>query len=156
MKLSIKQLSVVLAAYVDENKISVSSFAETRANTVGLLDTIGKIYTITTNFVDKLALFDGEDLSFGKTVEEWASDLILPEDFRPNGEYALSPHDSTYRPVFFSYTLGRKVIPQTIRNNDIERAVHNEAQFISIVEDKTKKMYGNGGRKGRLWLYNML
>lgn len=141
MKLSIAQLDSVLASYVDSNKISVATFADTYNNTVGLLDTIAKIFTITTNFVDKLAMLDGEDLSFGKTVEEWASDLILPEDYDSTGAYALAPHDSSYRPVYFSYTLGRKVIPQTIRNNDIERAVHNEGQFISIVEDKTKKMY---------------
>jgi len=141
MKLSIRQLADVLATYVDENKISVASFVETRDNTVGLLDTIGKIFTIVTNYVDKLERFNGEDLSFGKTVEEWASDLILVEDYRPNGGEALSPHYSTYRPVYFSYTLGRKVIPQTIKYNDIERAVHNEGQFISIIEDKTRKMY---------------
>ena len=141
MKLSIKQLAQVLATYVDENKISVDSFVETRDNTIGLLDTIGKIFTIYTNFTDKLEFLNGEDLSFGKTIEEWASDLILPEDYRPLGGEALSPHYSTYRPVYFSYTLGRKVIPQTIKNNDIERAVHNEGQFISILEDKTRRMY---------------
>ena len=141
MKLSIAQLSSVLASYVDENKISVATFSATRDNSVGLLDKISKIFTITTNYVDKLAEFDGEDLSFGKTVEEWASDLILPEDFDASGASALAPHSSTYRPVFYSYTLGRKVIPQTIRNNDIERAVHFEDQFVSIIADKTKKMY---------------
>ena len=72
MKLSIAQLNSVLSAYVDDQKISVASFSVTRDNTVGLLDKIGKIFTIVTNYVDKLALFDGEDLSFGKTVEEWA------------------------------------------------------------------------------------
>ena len=126
---------------MSENKVSLATFNATRENTVGLLDTIGKIFTITTNFVDKLAMFDGEDLSNGKIVEEWASDLILPQDYDPSGADALAPHDSTYRPVYFSYTLGRKYIPQTIRNNDIERAVHNEEQFVSIVADKTKKMY---------------
>lgn len=141
MKLSIAQLTSALAQYVTENKVSLASFNATRDNTVGLLDTIGKIFTITTNFVDKLAMFDGEDLSNGKIVEEWASDLILPQDHDPSGANALAPYDSTYRPVYFSYTLGRKYIPQTIRNNDIERAVHNEAQFVSIVADKTKKMY---------------
>ena len=141
MKLSIAQLKSVLASYVDENKISVDSFSVTRDNTVGLLDKIGKIFTIVTNYVDKLALFDGEDLSYGKTVEEWASDLILPENFDASGATALAPHDSTYRPVSYSYTLGRKVIPQTIRNNDIQRAVHFEAQLVEIVADKTKKMY---------------
>lgn len=141
MKLSIAQLTSTLTQYVSENKVSLATFNATRENTVGLLDTIGKIFTITTNFVDKLAMFDGEDLSNGKIVEEWASDLILPQDYDPTGADALAPHDSTYRPVYFSYTLGRKYIPQTIRNNDIERAVHNEEQFVSIVADKTKKMY---------------
>jgi len=140
MKLSIKNLASVIATYVDENKISVANFQETRNNTVGLLDTIGKIFTITHNYVDKLEAFDGEFLSFGKTIEEWANDLILCEDYRPNGERAMSPHKLTYRPVYFSYTLGRKVIPLTIRNNDIERAVHNEGQFVSIIEGKTKAL----------------
>lgn len=141
MKLSIAQLKSVLASYVDENKISVDTFSVTRDNTVGLLDKIGKIFTIVTNYVDKLDLFNGEDLSYGKTVEEWASDLILPENFDSTGATALAPHDSTYRPVAYSYTLGRKVIPQTIRNNDIQRAVHFEEQLVEIVADKTKKMY---------------
>ena len=43
MKLSIKNLASVIATYVDEQKISVDTFQETRNNTVGLLDTIGKI-----------------------------------------------------------------------------------------------------------------
>lgn len=141
MKLSIAQLKAVLASYVDENKISVDSFSVTRDNTVGLLDKIGKIFTIVTTYVDKLDIFNGEDLSYAKNLEEWASDLILPENFDASGATALAPHDSTYRPVAYSYTLGRKVIPQTIRNNDIQRAVHFEEQLVEIVADKTKKMY---------------
>ena len=141
MKLSIAQLSSVIANYVVSNKISVDSFSETRANSVGLLDTLGKIYTLWQNYGDKLVLFDGEDLSFGKTIEEWAQDLILPEDFDASGSTTLAPHESTYRPVSFSYTLGKKTIPQTIRNNDIERAVHNIAQFEEIIAGKTKALY---------------
>ncbi len=141
MKLSIAQLSAVVKNYVDSNKISVDSFSETRANSVGLLDTLGKIYTLWQNYGDKLILFDGEDLSFGKTIEEWAQDLILPEDFDASGSTTLAPHESTYRPVSFSYTLGKKTIPQTIRNNDIERAVHNIGQFEDIITGKTKALY---------------
>lgn len=140
-KLSIAQLTSLVATYVAGNKISVDSFSETRDNSVLLLDTLGKIYTLWQNYGDKLALFDGEDLSFGKTIEEWAQDLILPEDFNSSGSGALAPHESTYRPVSFSYTLGKKTIPQTIRNNDIERAVHNIAQFEEIIAGKTKALY---------------
>ena len=140
-KLSIALLKSVVATYVDGNDIGVDSYAETRANSVGLLDTLGKIYTNWQNYGDKLDIFDGEDLSFGKTIEEWAQDLILPEDFDASGSGALAPHESTYRPVSFSYTLGKKTIPQTIRNNDIERAVHNIAQFEDIIAGKTKALY---------------
>ena len=140
-KLSIAQLKAVVATYVNGNNISVESFEETRANSVGLLDTLGKIYTNWQNYGDKLDIFDGEDLSFGKTIEEWAQDLILPVDFDSTGATTLAPHESTYRPVSFSYTLGKKTIPQTIRNNDIERAVHNIAQFEDIISGKTKAMY---------------
>lgn len=140
-KLSISQLKSVVANYVASNKISVDSFTETRDNSVGLLDTLGKIYTNWQNYGDKLALFDGEDLSFGKTIEEWTQDLILPENFDASGSSTLAPHESTYRPVSFSFTLGKKTIPQTIRNNDIERAVHNIGQFEDIITGKTKAMY---------------
>lgn len=140
-KLSITQLKAVVALYVKSNKISVDSFSDTYENSVGLLDTLGKIYTNWQNYGDKLALFDGEDLSFGKTIEEWAQDLILPEDFDKNGSTTMAPHESTYRPASFSYTLGKKTIPQTIRNNDIERAVHNIAQFEDIISGKTKSLY---------------
>ena len=140
-KLSIAQLKAVVKTYVDSNNISVDSFTETRNNSVGLLDTLGKIYTLWQNYGDKLDLFDGEDLSFGKTIEEWAQDLILPEDFDASGSSTLAPHESTYRPVSFSFTLGKKTIPQTIRNNDIERAVHNIGQFEDIIAGKTKAMY---------------
>ena len=141
MKLSIAQLKAAVASYVDENKISVDSFTETRDNSVGLLDVLGKIYTNWQTYGDKLALLDGEDLSFGKTIEEWAQDLILPENFDASGSSTLAPHDSTYREPSFSFTLGKKTIPQTIRNNDIERAVHNVAQFEEIITGKTKAMY---------------
>ena len=140
-KLSIARLKAVVSDYVKSNKISVESFSETRANSVGLLDTLGKIYTLWQTYGDKLDIFDGEDLSFGKTIEEWAQDLILPEDFDANGSTTLAPHESTYRPVSFSYTLGKKTIPQTIRNNDIERAVHNLGQFEDVISGKTKAIY---------------
>lgn len=140
-KLSIASLKAVVHNYVNSNKISVDSFSETHDNSVGLLDTLGKIYTLWQTYGDKLAIFDGEDLSFGKTIEEWAQDLILPENFDASGSGTLAPHESTYRPVSFSYTLGKKTIPQTIRNNDIERAVHNIGQFEDIIAGKTKAMY---------------
>lgn len=140
MKLSLPQLKSVIATYVAENKVGVETFTQTYNNSVGLLDTLGKILTLENEYIDKLDIFDGEELSFGKNIEEWAADLILPEDFDATGSGALAPHRSTYRPVSFSFTLGRKKIPQTIDYNDVERAVHNEAQFAEIIASKYKVM----------------
>ncbi len=141
MKLSYEQLKDFVANVVTEAKISNKDFVETRDNVVGLLDKIGKIVTLDTVFnIDKLAMFDGEYLSFGKTIEEWQQDLIMPVDFDPEGKTTLAPHDPTYRPVFYSYTNGVKTIPTTIRYNNIERAVHFEEQFISIVAMNSKRL----------------
>lgn len=141
MKLSFPQLKAIVSAYITENKISVDSFEVTRDNTALLLDKIGKILTLDTSFIDKLAVFEGEELSYGKTIEEWQEDLILPESYSASGDGAMSPHDPTYRPAFYSYSLGKKVIPTTIRNNDIERAVHFAEQFAELISMKSKRLY---------------
>lgn len=141
-KLSLEQLKSAVSSYVASNKIAVASFSETRNNIVGLLDKIGKIVQLDTTFYDKLAELDGEVLSMGKTVEEYYQDLILAVDFNQDedGSRALKFYSPTYRPVCYSYSLGKKVIAESIPNNNIERAVHNEGQFIDIVSTMTKRL----------------
>ena len=140
-KLSLAELQSAVASVVTKAKISNASFVETRDNIVGLLDKIGKIFTLDTDYqIDKLNEFDGEYLSFGKTIEEWQEDLILPASYDSDGTNALAPNDPTYRPVDYSYTLGRKLIKTTIRNNNIERAVHFVEQFVLIVAMQYKRI----------------
>ena len=141
-KLSLAELKAAAAAYVDSSKIAVSSFSVTRDNIVGLLDKIGKIVQLDTSFFDKLPELDGENLSFGKTVEEYYQDLILPIAWNQDtdGSRALKFYSPTYRPVAYSYSLGKKIIPTSIPNNNIERAVHNVGQFIDIVATQEKRL----------------
>lgn len=140
-KLSLQELKSYINGVVTASKLSNSTFNVTRDNIVGLVDKIGKIVTLDTVYaVDKLAQFDGEYLSFGKTIEEWQQDLIMPQDYDPSGAGALSPHDPTYRPNFYSYSVGKKVIKTTLRNNDIERAVHFVEQFVSITSMQVKRI----------------
>lgn len=142
MRLSIEQLKAAVDSYVDEQKIDLSTLEITKANIVGLVDTIGKIYTIDTSVYDKLPELDGGTLSFGKTVEEWQQDMTLPVDFDndSDGNKALKDYAPTYRPVSFSITLGRKIFPTSIPYGNIERAVHNEGQFVEVVSMITKKL----------------
>ena len=139
--LSYAELKDVITAYVDENKVSNSTYKETRDNTAELLDKIAKIVSLDTSYTDKLSEFDGEYLSFGKDIEEWQEDLIPIEDYDAEGKNALAPADGSYRPNFYSKTLGRKTIKQTIRNNDLERAVHFIEHFELLIARKSKKMY---------------
>lgn len=140
MKLSKTELAALVATYVDGSKISVDTFTATYNNSVGLLDEIARTLSLDSVYTDKLAVFEGNDLEYGKTLQEWASDLILPQDYDETGANTLAPHKSTYRPVSYSFTLGRKYIPQTIYNNDIERAVKNATEFGEIIADKYKRM----------------
>lgn len=140
-KLSYQQLKGVISNLITKAKISNPSFSITRDNVVGLLDKIGAIITLDTDYQqDKLYMFDGFFMSFGKTIEEYQQDLILPSDYDASGAGALSPDDPTYRPVDYSFTLGRKKIKTTIRNDNIERAVHFEAQLVDIVAMQFKRL----------------
>ena len=140
-KLSYEELKGVVSSLITKAKISNPSFVATRDNVVGLLDKIGAIITLDTDYQqDKLYMFDGFFMSFGKSIEEYQQDLILPSSWDSSGSDALSPSDPTYRPVDYSYTLGRKQIKTTIRNDNIERAVHFEAQLVDIVSMEFKRL----------------
>lgn len=131
-KLTIPQLKAAITAYVKANNIA-QEFTPTY-NMVGLLDTIGKIYTNDQLFSDKLTEFDGEFLSFGKTVEEWQIDLILPTAEEDVQEVdALTSAYPTYRPATFSYDLGDQVFKTTYKYNELNKGVHNEGQLTELI-----------------------
>ena len=141
-KLSLAELKSAVASYVGSNKVAYASFSETRNNIVGLLDKIGKIVQLDTSFFDKLEELNGEDLSYGRTVEEWYQDLIQSVDYNQDedGSRAMKFYSPTYRPVCYNFSLGKKVIATSIPNNNIERAVHNEGQFVDIISTMTKRL----------------
>lgn len=145
MKLSLKQMTDIAAAYVAENKIAVDNLAAVRDAVTGLVETIGAIFTLDTSFKDKLAYMNAEDLSYGKTVEEWQADLLLPTDFDPSGTNALKPSDPSFRPVEFSLTLGEKTFKTTERKNTYNKAVHNEGQLSEITSMIMKRLYDSKG-----------
>ena len=140
-KLSYEALKSFVASVVTSAKVSDPSFTISRDNTAGLLDKIGKIVTLDSAYqIDKLAIFDGEYLSFGKTIEEWQEDLIMVKATDTDGANALAPHRPTYRPAFYSYTIGKHQVATTIDYNDLERAVHFEEQYVSLISMKYKRL----------------
>ena len=80
MRLSIETLKASVKEYVKANNISNNTYAETRDNIVGMLDKIGKQFTLTNQIYDKLPELDSGELALGKDIEEWQSDMTLPVD----------------------------------------------------------------------------
>ena len=139
-KLSLTELKSWVASYVDATKISTDSWSAAYETITGMVETLGKIFTIESVFEDKLAMFQGEFLSYGKAVEEWKNDLIMVSSFDPTGAGALSPSYLTFRKPNFSFTLGRVKIKVTIPNDQFERVVHNEGQYAEIVSAHAKAL----------------
>lgn len=144
-KATLVEINAVAAAYINSSKIGAAWQASTN-NVAGLLDKIAKTFTLDGSFVDKLEFMDGEELPYGKTLEEWYQDLVLPEayeDGTTGTDYTktLAPYDPTYRPASYSYTLGRKFIPMTERYDNLERAVANQGEFTSLVSMINKRMW---------------
>lgn len=127
------------------------AWKNTSDNMYELLDKVGKQITISNNYSDKLPELDGEELSYGKTVESYFVDLpvivdgpknkgLTPEDEEAYATGALKPYLPEVEDVCYSYTLGRKVIPTTIPANNIERAAINAEAAGTMIADITSKL----------------
>ena len=140
-QLTLKQLMEVVADYVDVNKLGSTSYELTRDNTAHLIDKIGDIVTIPTNYVDKLEMFNGSPLPYGKDIEEWFQDLILPvsADDYEDAE-ALKYFNPTFRPASYSITLGKKTLPLSFKYNDYQRAVLNGANYAEFVAKNAQRL----------------
>ena len=136
------ELKQIAKLYLDSNKIAVNNFNVTKDNIIGAVDKIGKMEMIDSTFYDKLTELDGDNLPLGKTIEEYYQDLIKPVDWDRDvdGSKAKRFWSPTYRPVAYSYSLGRKVIPLSIPNGDIDRAVNSTEQSATIIAKMTKRV----------------
>ena len=136
------QLTAIVATWVKSNLIANNgAFVATKANVAGLIDKIGKTFTIDNPFNDKLAELEGESLPLGKTIEEFYEDLVAPGVYSElTDDDLLKPSYPSYRPVCYSYTQPRAYLKTTRPYNDLERAVNNEADFNALVNLITKKL----------------
>ena len=140
-KMTLDTLKTFIASYVAEAK-QAGAYAGTVDEYTKMIEKIGKQITIDGVFQDKLAgLFEGEDLPYGKTIEEYFMDIPSPVDF----EDGVSEEDTwkTYRPTFeeacYSYTLGRRKIPLVDAYDTIEAVCNDGTALSELASDKFKK-----------------
>lgn len=135
MKLTLAKLQDFLKQNIDINANTAAAWKNTNKNFVKLVDKIGKIVTIDGVFADKLTDMNGEDLPFGKNIEEYFIDLTLPEvytDANAEGAKDLTPNLPAVEDVAYNYTLGKTKIKTTIPYNDYERACNSASDAAQI------------------------
>ena len=151
MRVTLKEMEAIVAEYV-KAELQAGTFTPSKDNLAGLTDKIAKTLTIDGIYTDKLPELDGEELPYGKTIEEWFQDLVAVEvynDYKTddvNSAYdALKPYYPSYEDCAYSYTLGRKVIPTTIKYDEYERAVTNGEDLARITNMILKRLYDTYG-----------
>lgn len=143
-KMTLTKLKEFVKAYVDASK-SAGTWEGTVDDFTKMVDKIGSQVILDGSFQDKLAgLFEGEDLPYGKTVEETFIDLILPVAYADG----VSEEDTweSYKPTFeeaaYSYTLGRKKLP-IVNSYDTIEAVCNDGSALATIEASIMKKFAD-------------
>lgn len=139
-KMTLAQLKTNVQTYVN-SATQGGAWTKTTANFAGLIDKIGKQVTIDGGFEDKLAVMDGDELPYGKTIEEYFIDLSLPTAYSnatTEGAKDVVPELPSVETVVYSTTLGRKKIKTTVPYNDFERACLGAEEAGNM----TAKIYG--------------
>jgi len=138
--MTLSAIASLLSALYTPDKSGNSVYTPSFDNTLLVLNKIGKDVTFPQSIVDKLPEFDGEFLANGKTIEEFNSDLALPDD--PDSlEDAedLKAWLPSARTPFYSYTLKEQLFHVTRKFNDLQQAFNSPGETVNAEMDILKK-----------------
>lgn len=152
-KMTLAQLKTNVKSYID-TATQGGAWTKTTNNFIGLIDKIGKVVTIDGGFNDKLPMMDGDELPFGKTVEEYFIDLTLPSVYSTidaEGAKDVEPALPSVEQCVYSTTLGRKKIKTTVPYDNFERACTNAEDASNI----TAQIYGRLNDSYEMYKYQI-
>ena len=144
-KMTLNGLNSFVATYVGAAK-QAGAWDGTTNNILGLMDKIGKQITIDGSFEDKLPELDGEDLPYGKTIEEWFVDLILPEDYtipQDGQTYGVEYKKPSVEQASYCYTLGRRKLATSRPYDDYERAALGATEAANFSTKIVERLYNS-------------
>lgn len=144
-KMTLSNLKTFAAGYVNASK-QAGAWSGSTNNLYGLVDKIGKIVTLKGDFSDKLPELEGDELPFGKTIEETMIDLVLPTVYGSNGvaneenattegAYDIVPQYPSIESAAYSYSLGRIKTKITRPYDFIEAGCQNAEQAANLTGD---------------------
>lgn len=144
-KMTISDLKSFAAGYVDASK-QAGAWVGSTNNLYGLVDKIGKIVSLKGEFSDRLPELEGDELPFGKTIEETMIDLVLPTTYGTNGVATeanattegakdVAPAYPSIETAAYSYSLGRIKTKITRPYDYIEAGCQNATQAGELTGD---------------------
>ena len=104
-------LNTALKAWVDATKQRSATYTATTNNIFGLVDKIGKVVNIPSQFVDRLPELEGDELPLGATIEEYITQLFMNQTNEVNdkGQLINGDHGTRYDmpevKKYYSYML---------------------------------------------------
>lgn len=143
-KMTLSDLQKFVKTYVDASK-SAGTWTGTVDDFTKMVDKIGDQVTIDGSFSDKLAgLFEGEDLPYGKTIEEYFIDMIMPVEYADgvSEEDTWDEYEPTFEEACYSYTLGRRKLALVNGYDKIE-AVCNDGSALSTITASIMKKFAD-------------
>lgn len=144
-KMTLDGLHSFVATYVDKSK-QAGEWIGRAVSVMQLMEKIGKQITIDGSFEDKLPELDGEDLPYGKTIEEWFVDLILPTTFtKPeDGQtYGVKYVKPSVEQASYCYTLGRRKLETSKPYDDYERAALGATEAADFSTKIVERLYNS-------------
>ena len=144
-KMTLDQLNSFVATYVAAAK-QAGEWIGRATSVFGLMEKIGKQITIDGNFEDKLPELDGEDLPYGKTIEEWFLDLILPTTYtapQDGQTYGVKYAKPTAEQASYCYTLGRRKLETSKPYDDYERAALGATEAANFSTKIVERLYNS-------------
>lgn len=137
--LTYESIKTIIASYVDAQKQADPTYTPSVEELTGMVKKIGLQKILDTEYLDDLPELDGENLPLGTTIEEAFQDLIAPQDYSDQRD--LNNHYPSYRPVTYSYDLGRKTFTETRPLYAMQEACINQETFANLGALMYKRLY---------------
>ena len=139
-KMTLSGLQTFITTYILAAK-QAGTYSASVSSIDYMIDKIGKQIIIDGDFQDKLTMLNGEDLPFGKTIEEWFIDLTLPT-VQADGSTALAKRAPTFEAAAYSYPFDKMCVATTVLFNDYNISAL-DAETLSNLMVKTLERLEN-------------
>lgn len=145
-KLNLADIKTAAASYVDATKQLATTRVDVADDITGLVNKIGKIVNLRTDLtgVDILPELDGEEMTHGRIIEEYALSLRMPEARDKDGKTTLAPRRPGGETKYWSFPL----VSAKIANKDYAFGTwsttvdHNKYQQVSLGESTVQDIVG--------------